>query len=438
MGLLLALFAVSLQARETAFVRVNLVPMDRERVLRDQTIIVRDGYIAQIGNDIKVPADAQVIDGEGRLWVSPGLADMHVHSDTRDDLAVYLANGVTTIVNMGDARMAFVGRLSSAAARGDIAGPRVFSAFVIDGSPAFGHFTVTTPKEARTAVMLAKTNGYRFIKVYNNLEADVFAAAADEAASQGLALVGHGITKLGLEAQIEQGQAAVAHAEEFFYTFFSAPGSEQTDAPPPVARIADVIALLRRHGTAVGADLVTYGGIMRVIGHREVVAACLAAANASLVSPADRLAWRRSGYVAKTADLRARYAFLQQMLKAMADADVPLLAGTDAPTIPCVAAGFSLHENLAELEQAGLSRFQALSTATRIPGAFLATTIGATRNGVIESGARADLIVSAASPLDDLGTLRDPVGVMVEGRWHDRTALAAMLDNVRQAYSLAE
>ena len=422
-------------AEDIAFVHVNVVPMDRERVLRDQTVIVSNERIVAVGRGLPVPDGALRIDGQRTLWLSPGLADMHVHSDTRDDLALYLANGITTIANMGDARASFVGRTTPASAKGAVPGPQVFNALVLDGSPEYGHFTVTTPAEARAAVGLAKSNGYRLIKVYNNLAADVFAAAADEARRQGLPIVGHGVTKVGLASQIEQGQALVAHAEEFFYTFFSPPGAEQTDTPPPVDRIPEALALVRRHKVAVGADLVTFGSIMRVIGHPGVVAGCLAAPTVGFVSPTDRLAWQRSAYVRKTADLRAKYTFLQLMVKAMADAGVELLAGTDAPTIPCVGAGISLHDNLAELERAGLTRFQALSTATRMPGAFVARTLGGARFGVIEKGARADFVLSDGNPLDDLATLRRPAGVMVDGRWHDAAALATMLNDVRAAYA---
>ena len=91
----------------TAFVNVNVIPMDRDRVLKDQTVIVRDGKIAEIGDaaKIKVPKEAQRIDGRGQYLI-PGLMDMHTHlfsDDTfpddlaEDELKIMLANGVTTI-----------------------------------------------------------------------------------------------------------------------------------------------------------------------------------------------------------------------------------------------------------------------------------------------------------------------------------------------------
>ena len=85
----------------TAFVSVNVVPMDRDRVMRGQTVLIENGTIKAIGAAVIVPKGAPVIDGHGTAFLSPGLADMHSHSDTPEDLVVYLASGVTTILNMG-------------------------------------------------------------------------------------------------------------------------------------------------------------------------------------------------------------------------------------------------------------------------------------------------------------------------------------------------
>src|SRR5690606_25912901 len=69
----------------TAFVNVNVVPMDSERVLRGQTVVVEAGRIVAIDAAPQIPAGARVVDGEGRAFLSPGLADMHTHSDSRAD-----------------------------------------------------------------------------------------------------------------------------------------------------------------------------------------------------------------------------------------------------------------------------------------------------------------------------------------------------------------
>ena len=69
-------------------------------------MIVEDGRIAQLGStgEIEPPADALVVDGEGRFLL-PGLSDMHIHLlGSENDLLLYLANGITTIRDIGDGR----------------------------------------------------------------------------------------------------------------------------------------------------------------------------------------------------------------------------------------------------------------------------------------------------------------------------------------------
>ena len=417
----------------TAFVHVNVVPMDRERVLRDQTVIVEDGRIKAIGRFLAVPANAEVIDGHG-FFLSPGLADMHIHSETRNDLAVYLANGVTTVLHMGGARAGFVDSIVPAVNRGSIPGPHVYTSFYVDGSTDYNGFVIKTPAQARAIVGLAKTNGYDFIKVYVGLAPDVFAALADEGRGQGMPLVGHGVTAVRLDRQLAQGQVLVAHSEEFFYTFFTPPGMEETDTPPDAMRIPTAIALAKKYNATVTADLATYAAIAHQMQHPDVVSSFLARPEASYLSPNDRLTWQTSDYVRKTAKLEPKLRFLRRMVKAMADAGVDLVAGTDSPAVPGMLPGVSLHDDLDELESSGLTRFQALSTATRVPGEFIARTKGGEPFGIVAPGYWANLILSKDNPLAGLSTLRTPMGVMVDGRWRDADALAALLDHVRQAY----
>ena len=113
------------------------------------------------------------------------------------------------------------------------------------------------------------------------------------------------------------------------------------------------------------------------------------------------------------------------------------MTGTDAPTIPGMAPGFSLHDNLDELETSGLTRFQALTAATRAAGAFINRTKGGDPFGVVAPGYRADLILSENNPLATLATLRTPMGVMVQGQWRDAAALKALADGVRESYRRA-
>src|SRR4029077_17090395 len=124
----------------------------------------------------------------------------------------------------------------------------------------------------------------------------------------------------------------------------------------------------------------------------------------------------------------AKVAFLKHFIKALSDAGIPLVTGTDTPVIPGLVPGFSLQDALRRLEEAGLTRYQVLSAATRVPGEFIQKYVpGSEPFGTIAPGSRADLVLSAGNPLDDLSTLRTPLGVMVRGRWFTGAQLQELL-----------
>lgn len=438
LGALIGTPAAARSAPDILFVNVNVLPMDQERVLRGHSVLVRNGRIVALAPRLTAPKDAQVIDGGGTAYLLPGLTDMHVHVRDHEMLATLLASGVTTVLDMGEAPNAIVGRTRTAVERGTLSGPRVFAALAVDGSERYGHLIVPSPDAARWVVQLAKANGYDFIKVYSGLSAETFAALADEATSSGLSIVGHNVESMGLERQIAHGQGMVAHLEEFLYGFFRLPEDGDPQAAPDDSEISRAVAFLKRSGTTVTADLATYQAIAAQWGKPEQVQDYLRLPAARYLSPGDRIDWRRSGYQRRTGSLDRRAAFLGRFVHALAASGVPLIAGTDAPTIAGLIAGDALHRNLAALEAAGLSRYEVLATATRQPGLFIKRTRPQSEPfGMIAEGSRADLLLVSANPLDDLSVLQRPLGVMTAGRWHDAPALAGLRDGVVQTYATA-
>jgi hypothetical protein len=359
---------------------------------------------------------------------------MHVHSETRDDMAVYLANGVTTVLNMGGARNSFVSTLVPQLNSGALPSPHVYVGFLVDGSARYGNFVVKTPQEARALIGLLKTNGYDFIKVYNDLSPDCFYALVDEGRKQGLAVIGHGVTSVGLEKQLDAGQLMVAHTEEFLYTTFGYPDR----GTPSVAEITRAIAFVKRNNAFVTADLNTYATIAQQWGRPKVVQAFLERPEARYLSPERRLAWRRADYAARAGDISANLAFLKVFTKVLSEAGIPLITGTDASSVPGVFPGFSLHDDLDALEAAGLTRYQVLRAATRGPGDMIARAFPSDQGfGEIAPGLRADLVLTQANPLEGLQTLRRPLGVMASGRWYGRDQLDGLLAGVAGAYDKA-
>lgn len=423
--------ATAQQETVTAFVDVQVVPMDRERVLAHQTVLVRGTRIIELGavRQISVPPQAVRVDGAGTAYLLPGLADMHTHVMRSEDLLLYTANGVTTILHMGGAPSDFVDHIQESIDAGEVVGPQIFFAFMVDGSAALSRFYVRTPEQARAAVQLAKANGYVFVKVYNNLTPEEFAALVDEGRKLGLPVIGHGVRAVGLPAALFQGQVMVAHAEEFYYTAFG------HRIPTDPATVRAVVEETFRSGAYVTPNLSTFATIVRQWGKPQVIGEFLRDPRIRFLSPDERVDWSDSDYARNQGDISAVLPFLASFTKALADRGVPLLAGTDSPVIPGMLAGYSIHEDLQSLVAAGLTPFQALTAATRVAGEFIVKYVpGATPFGAIKPGARADLLLVSENPLQSLEAIRHPLGVMSAGRWRTQRQLDELLAEQKSRY----
>src|SRR5215213_3769381 len=198
--LVLALFSfAAVSAQTIAFTNVNVIPMDKERVLQNQTVLVKNGVIVEIAKKVKIPKDAVRIDASGKYLI-PGLVDMHTHllsdgddypdSIAEDELRVMVANGVTTTRFMIGTPEQLILRARSA--KGEIIAPTIYVASPhLTGREQGNDFVVNTPEEARDAVRKSKAAGYDFIKVTTFIKPEVYEAAVDEAAKIGIRVVGH-------------------------------------------------------------------------------------------------------------------------------------------------------------------------------------------------------------------------------------------------------
>ncbi len=197
-----------------ALTNVNVIPMDKEQVLSDQTVIIRDGRISKIGSasSIKVPGGATEIDGTGKYLI-PALADMHVHmigltwnimfppeaQFTAEDLDFnkilfpYVANGVATVEIMSALPDHLA--LRDQIARGEVLGPRLILSKMIDGpEKAFPEpiaVWVDDAASARQAVLDAKEAGYDRMKVYGFLNRESYDSILATAKEVGLPVDGH-------------------------------------------------------------------------------------------------------------------------------------------------------------------------------------------------------------------------------------------------------
>ncbi len=403
-------------SRDTlAFVNVNVVPMDREHILWRRTVIVAQGRIIGMGSadSLLPPTGARIIDGEDRYFLAPGLADMHVHLRYPSDLTLLLANGVTRVRNMRGTPRHLDWRTRVAA--GSLSGPRIMTA----GPVLWGNQNARTAAEARAEVDSESTAGYDFIKVYDFLSRDAYAAIVDEAEKKHLPVAGHVPTALGIEGVLRAHQASIEHAEQYVYHYF---GDDLDDARIPAIARATAAA-----HTFVTPTLTIIGNYVTMVEHRD---AMFQLPEMRYVVP-ETYAWWRTDVRTGSGQNRLIDSFQNKLVRAFRDAGVQMMAGTDFYVFGQVP-GFSLHHELEALQHAGLTPYEALSTATRIPAAFAGDSAIL---GTVTVGKDADLLLLDANPLDDVANTSRQVGVVVRGRWMPQAEIQARLDSLALSFA---
>lgn len=405
-------------AEDLAIEHVNVIPMNVQRILPDMTVLVGGGRILKIGRAgrTKVPRDAKAIDATG-LYLIPGLIDSHVHLFSRQHFILYLANGVTTVLNLDGRPLHLVWRDEVAAGR--MLGPRIFTV-----GPKFDR--ADPPQKAADLVDQYANEGYNGIKIYNQVSKAEYPALIAEAKKHHMLIVGHIARDPGFELTLQSGQA-IAHAEEYLYTFFK-------DDPRDAARIPQAVSMTKAAGVPVIATLVTYRNI---VDQATDFTAFLQRPEMKYWAPwelEDTKDPSENPYLGLDAhdieDLKLSYPFLKTLVRALHQAGVPILAGSDAGGI-ANAPGFSLHDELQIFTECGFTPFEALQSATTAPARFLRQE---KRFGTIEEGKLADLVLLRANPLDDIDNTRKIAAVVIKGKWLSDHDLQRMLKELPDSY----
>ncbi len=425
-------------------------------VLANQTVVVRGDRIVQVGDAARVtiPPNARVIDATGQYLI-PGLWDMHVHSVFGDwfpggrdvILPLYIANGVTGVRDMGGELKVLQGWRDSISA-GTLVGPRmIISGPMLDGYLADGKsmrfpssIPVTTPDDAVRAVRLLASQHADFIKVQSEVPHDAYFAAAAEAHRLGLPIVGHVPWRVRIDETITAGQASIEH----LMGLFEACGTQEDQF---IAGKGNLQLLLDSYDKA-RCDAV----IKRVAqAHIAQCPTLYWQKGETLLDLIDQehqplaryvpMSWRTGawkqfsdaimGDIRKDPLERRQEYWRRQLVMtgALYHAGVLLLAGTDAAPGVFVVPGFSLHDELAEFVEAGLTPMDALRTATSNAAQFLKLN----DIGRVSPGARADLVLLSANPLDAIRNTASIVTVVANGRVFDRTGLSDLLTGVERA-----
>jgi hypothetical protein len=427
-----------------AITGVTVLPMDRERLIPNQTVVVRNGRIAAIGptRRTRVPAGATRIEGRGR-YLMPGLSEMHAHVPpspkdvqwTEDVLFLYAANGITFARSMLGAPHHF--ELRARAERGEILSPRLYLS-----GPSFNGNSVATPEDGRRMVREQKAAGYDTLKIHPGLDRPRYDAVAQAAREVGISFGGHVPDAVGLARALEVRQDTVDHFDAFmplllrggaaageggFFGYKLAPQVDEAKIPGLARRVRDA-GVWNVPTESLIHHILLPGPSFTEMERREEM---------RYVPRPMLTQWRQAFNSYRGADYRPEVGrrFVEvraKLIKELNRAGAGLLLGSDAPQVLNVP-GFSIHHELRALVRAGLTPYEALATGTRNPARF----VGAPQDfGVVKAGARADLILLEANPLADVANVKRRAGVMLGGRWLSegeiQTGLALIANRYKQ------
>jgi imidazolonepropionase-like amidohydrolase len=417
---------------------VTVIPMTSEARVANQTVIVRDGRIADAGPAarVRIPAGVTVVDGTGKYLI-PGLFEMHAHtSKTRASaLGLYVAHGVTTIRDQGSEH-AEVLRWRREIRDGQRVGPRMLIAGPYleslrniermrrDPPEARvepferARIPVGSPEEARRVIDSLAVLELDHFKVRTVQDRDTYLALAEAAHARGKRLVGHVVVS-SPAVFLEARQDGVDHA---FPTAI--------DSLPRADRMGFWRELAARDVGVVPTLVVGTASVFRPQSYFEALLTDTTGTVHPLrpyLSAFLILDWREQAAEAtpqRRAAIERAWPIWLKHVREMREAGVRLMPGSDVAVLN-VFPGASLHEELRLfVDSLGMSPLEALASATRKPAEWLGL---ADSVGTIATGKVADLVLLDADPLADIANTRRIAAVVLGGRLFRRTDLDALL-----------
>jgi imidazolonepropionase-like amidohydrolase len=415
--------------RPVVFRNANLFDAETGRLRPRTTVVVSGNRVTAVGADgsVSLPDGADVVDVAGRTLM-PGMWDMHVHASDDDGL-LHLAAGVTMVRDLANDVDETI-RRKQRFDDGTLIGPRMILAGFIDGPGPFAGPTkalVATKDSARLWLDRYAQLGYEQIKLYSSLDTALVPFIIAEAHKRGLRISGHVPNGMTAEEFVRAGADEVQHANMLFLNFwrdsvkdtrtperFTAPGERAALLDLRSGRVARFIGLLRERGTVIDPTLVAFEGMLTA---RPGVVDPSYAAIADRVPPNVRRGFLTGGLpVADSLDQRYQdsFAAFGWMVKAMHDAGVPIVAGTDA------FAGFAYHRELELYAAAGIPTSDILRIATINAARIMKRD---KELGSIAPGKLADLIIVDGNPVERIADIRRVSYVMKDGKVYDPRAL---------------
>ena len=431
----------SSREREIVFRSVNVIPMDREQVIENQVVVVKDGKVAAIGKagKVKYGKNALIVDGKNKYLI-PGLAEMHAHVPPVDDLEpmkevlqLFTLHGITTIRGMlGHPRHL---ELRSKLQNGELLGPRFYTS-----GPSLNGNSVKTPEAGAEMVREQKQAGYDFLKLHPGLNNEKFAAITNTANKIGIPFAGHVSYEVGIWRAIEAGYASIEHMDGFVEGLV-----------PELESITEQEAGLFAMHIGDQADTTLIPKLMTALREKNIWVVPTQALAERLMSPAESpevlgnkpemvymnpktvqnwVSTKQKMMADPQYDAKAMERYVQLRRKLIYECKkrgVGLLLGCDAPQVFNVP-GISTHQELKYLVDAGLTPYEALRTGTANVGKYF----NREDIGIIKVGAAADLILLNANPLKDIEQTQQIEGVLVGGSYLTKAYITSELKKLEK------
>lgn len=433
---------VNSDEKEIVFRSVNVIPMDRDILLKNQVVVVRSGKITAIGDaaSVKYGDNAEVIDGTGK-YLMPGLAEMHAHvppngnmEEHKDVLLLFATHGITTIRGMlgHPSHLELRKKLST----GEITGPRLYTS-----GPSLSGGSVHNPQEAEKIVMEEKKAGYDFLKIHPGLTKENFAAVAKAAKKAGIRFAGHIPFDVGVWNSINAEYQTIDHLDGFVEGLVpgmeNIPESESGFFGMYIAdradegKIPELMKQLKQHQVWV---VPTQALAERWISGERKASDLRNDPEMKYMKPETVNNWVKTKTSlennprfdsAKIADyIKLRRKLIYECNKT----GVGLLLGCDAPQVFSVP-GVATHHELQYLVDAGLTPYEALKTGTVNVAKFYKKE---GISGIVKKGAVADLILLSANPLENISNSTSIIGVMLGNKWLPQSYIEQTLKSLEK------